>query len=60
MVNGVKSRWTGEHSHSWREQRPIQSRNSKLPPVCQRRSQALAQEAFAISSRPPTIFSREP
>jgi hypothetical protein len=50
MLNGVKSRWDGELSHSWREQRTARSLNSRLPPVRQRRRriQVLAQEAFAI------------
>lgn len=43
MLNGVKSGWDGELSHGWREQRPARSPNSRLPPVRQRRSQALAQ-----------------
>lgn len=48
MLNGVKSGWDGELSHSWREQWPARSPDSRLPPVRQRRSQALAQQAFAI------------
>lgn len=50
MRNGMKSGWDGELSHSWREQRPARSPNSRLPPVRhrRRRSQELAQEAFAV------------
>ncbi|CAN7229115.1 hypothetical protein LJR228_000851 [Mesorhizobium caraganae] len=48
MLIGLKSGWDGKPSHSWREQRPARSQDNRLPPVRQRRSQALAQEAFAI------------
>lgn len=50
VLNGVKSGWDRERSHSWSEQQPAGSRDSGLPPVRQRRrrSQAPAQEAFVI------------
>lgn len=49
MVNGVKSRWAGELSHSWRAAAGAKP-EQQTPPVRRRRrrSQALAQEAFGI------------